>query len=132
MLPVRRSYRSIDRRKLLLVGALLAVAAAAVFLSGCSTTERWTTVKSVLASPDEFDTSPVWIAGTVSQAMALPGLGQSVYQVSDDTASVMVLSTNGVPAEGSRVAVQGRAQVGLKVLGKSYAVIFVESDRRTE
>lgn len=114
----------------------MAVVAGALLLSGCSGTARWVTVKNVLSDPDEFATSPVWIAGTVTQALALPGIGQSAYEVSDGTGSIVVLTRNGVPAEGSRVAVEGRAQVGFKVqLGsvkQFYGVVFVESSRRTE
>lgn len=137
--PLHRSSfpRGNRRRHIVIFGALVAVVAAALFLSGCSTTARWVTVQNVLSSPDEFTTRPVWIAGTVTQAMALPGVGQSVYEVSDGTASIVVLTRNGVPAEGSRVAVQGRAQVGLKlqlgsVLNKTLGVVFVEANRQSE
>lgn len=117
MLPSPVAPRPRALRLLVLSAVLL------VTLAGC---KGATPIKEVLDDPGRF-TKPVRIAGTVTNAVGMLGVG--AYRVKDDTGSITVVSrTNGVPREGAKVGVEGKVEQGY-TLGTQTLTVLIESKR---
>ena len=103
---------------------LVACAVLLVTLAGCKGT---TPIKEILDDPGRFGTKPVRIAGTVTNAVGVLGVG--AYRVQDDTGTITVVSkTNGVPREGAKVGVEGTVQAGY-TLGTQTLTVLSETKR---
>jgi hypothetical protein len=106
---------------------LAAFAVLLVALAGC---KGATPIKQVLDDPSQFGTKPVRIAGTVTDAVGVMGVG--VYRVKDDTGTITVISkASGVPREGAKVGVEGTVQTGYTI-GTQSLTVLMESQRKTE
>ena len=106
---------------------LAALTVLLVALAGC---KGATPIKEVLDDPAKFGTKPVRIAGTVTEAASVLGVG--AYKVKDDTGTITVVSkTTGVPREGAKVGVEGKVQTGYTI-GTQSLTVLVESKRQTE
>ena len=80
---------------------LLAVMVLSVGLAGC----RETTVSRLLAEPEQWRNKDVGLKGKVVQSVSV--LGRGAFQLDDDTGTIWIVSTKGVPREGARVVVKG-------------------------
>jgi hypothetical protein len=106
---------------------LAALTVLLVALAGC---KGATPIKEVLDDPSKFGTNPVRIAGTVTEAASVLGVG--AYKVKDDTGTITVISkTTGVPRKGAKVGVEGTVQSGYTI-GTQSLTVMVESQRKTE
>jgi len=106
---------------------LAAFAVLLVALAGC---KGATPIKQVLDDPSKFGTEKVRIAGTVTDAVGVMGVG--VYRVKDDTGTITVISkASGVPREGAKVGVEGTVQTGYTI-GTQSLTVLMESERKTE
>jgi membrane protein implicated in regulation of membrane protease activity len=118
MVRIRRAFLSA------LLGVLL--------LSACATS-----VGRVTADPSRYLNRDVTISGVVVSSASV--LGRGVYRVEDNTGSLWIVSTRGVPREGARVSVKGRIQDGFDIgmlggvnlpAGLSSGVVLIESSHR--
>jgi hypothetical protein len=95
-------------------------------LAGC---ERQT-IAEVTSDPGRYRDKNVNVAGKVT-GISVGGLGKGFYQIDDGTGKIYVLSEKyGAPREGAYVGVKGRLLPSVTFLGKDYATVIRESDRR--
>ncbi len=85
-----------------LAGTLTLMTFAAVLLSGCATRS----INHILADPSRYANKDVRIEGRVTDSYSV--LGRGAYQVDDGTGRLWIVSREGVPREGARVAVKGK------------------------
>ena len=103
---------------------LAALTVLLVALAGC---KGATPIKEVLDDPSKFGTKPVRIAGTVTKAVAVMGVG--AYQVKDDTGTLTVVAeTAAPPPKGSTTGVKGVFQ-SLVTLGSRSLAVLEEHER---
>jgi len=96
-------------------------------LSGCKQTK----ISEIVADPGSFSNKEVAVAGEVKTSIG--ALGKGIYEITDGTGSLWVLSeTRGVPSKGAHVGVKGRVLPTVTFLGRNYATVLRESDRRAE
>ena len=96
-----------------------------------------TSVGRVTADPSRYRNREVTVSGTVVSSVSL--LGRGAYRVEDDSGALWVVSTAGVPRQGSRVSVKGRIQEGFDAsilsgvklpAGLSSAMVMIETSHR--
>jgi len=106
---------------------LAAVAGVVLLLAGCP---QQVSIGDITRDPGAYMNKEVTVVGTVNNSYGL--LGNGVYQLSDDTGSIWVLSEGyGVPSDGTRVGVTGTVIPTLTFGGKSYATGVRETHRRS-
>ena len=111
-------------------GSMKRLAALTVLLVALAGCKGATPIKEVLDDPSKFGTDKVRIAGTVTDAVGVLGVG--AYRVKDDTGTITVISkTSGVPREGAKVGVEGTVQTGYTI-GTQSLTVLVETQRKTE
>ena len=106
---------------------LSAVLAAALFLSACPSK---TTISKINQDPGRFRDKDVGLIGTVTDSYGV--LGNGVYELDDGTGRIWVVTTQGVPARGSRIGVSGRVYTGLQYGGRNYGLGLKEDNRKTQ
>ena len=105
---------------------LVAVATCVLLLSAC----KRTTIAEITEDPGRFEGKEVNVAGRVT-SVSLGALGMGFYQIDDGTGKLYVLSEkHGAPTEGANVGVRGTVLPSFTFLGKNYATVLKESDRR--
>jgi hypothetical protein len=50
----------------------------------------------------------------------------------DDTGKIAVISNQGIPSKGSKVAVSGRVMEGITVMGKTFGTAIQEHDHHMQ
>jgi membrane protein implicated in regulation of membrane protease activity len=93
------------------------------------------TINQIMAEPDRYANKEVGISGTVARSYSV--LGKGAYEVDDGTGKLWVVSDQGVPRTGSRVAVKGKIRDGFD-LGSivklpdaiSAGLVMIESSHR--
>jgi len=104
------------------LGAVLALL---LCLSGCERTQ----IADINRDPGHYMNKDVTVAGQVSNSFG--ALNQGAFELDDGTGKLWVLSQGfGVPATGAKVAVTGRIQSGVTVMGRSFANILRETKIR--
>lgn len=103
------------------------LALAAVFLlKSCGATP----IKQLLDDPSQYEGKTVRIAGSVSGAVGVLGVG--AYQVDDGTGKITVVSEGGgAPRDGAKVGVEGTFRAAFTLGAQSLAVV-VEKKRATQ
>jgi len=91
--------------------------------------------QQLLADPEAFYGKVVRVEGTAD--MVTPRVaGYRAFRLTDEEASVWVVSRLGAPVDGSRVVVQGKVTTGvrtrLSVLGVVNVGTFIVEDKRGE
>ena len=110
-------------RKMSLV---VAVCCIAFLLTSCDRKK----IGEINADPGQFNGKEVAVAGRVT-SVSLGALGMGFYQIDDGTGRLFVLSERrGAPSEGAYVGVKGKILPTFTFLGKNYATVLHESDRR--
>jgi hypothetical protein len=93
----------------------------------------------VTADPSRYRNREVTVNGTVVTSVSV--LGRGAYRVQDDSGALWVVSTVGVPREGSRVSVRGRIHDGFDAsslsgvplpAGLSQGVVMVATSHRVK
>jgi len=110
---------------------VIAILLLSVGLTGCERTK----ISDILADPGSFNNKQVAVAGEVTQSFgaSFGSFGQGAYEISDGTGKLWVYSNGrGVPSKGARVGVKGRIAPSLTIMGKNFATVIRESDRRLE
>ncbi|RKZ00399.1 MAG: hypothetical protein DRQ10_04245 [Candidatus Hydrothermota bacterium] len=98
-----------------------------VFLFGCASTTKISEIKS---NPEVYLNSEVTVEGRVTQTIGAPLSSKGLYQVDDGESSIWVYTEHGVPMRGEKVKVKGIVKSGITLLGKTFAVILVEKERK--
>lgn len=87
-------------------------------------------IGDITADPGRFQGKEVSVAGRVTN-VAVGVLGMGFYQIDDGTGKLYVLSeTRGSPSEGATVGVKGTIVPTFTFLGRNYATVLRERDRR--
>jgi hypothetical protein len=82
--------------------ALLAVIAfSALIVTGC----EQKSINDIRADPSRYANREVGVVGNVTRSFSV--LGKGAYELDDGTGRLWVVSENGVPRDGARVAVKG-------------------------
>ena len=115
------TLRSKDRimRYVLIFGAGL-------FLTACEGQK----IAEIKNDPTKFRDKTVRVAGTVTNSVGVLSTGG--YEIEDDTGKIFVISTQGVPARGARVVVEGSVFTGAMVLGQAMGVAIKESKHKVQ
>jgi hypothetical protein len=101
---------------------LLLVVAAGLMLTAC---EGITKISEVKADPSKYRDKKVRVMGTVTNAVGVMSTGG--YEIEDDTGRIFVVSTQGIPARGAEVVVEGTVFTGAMVLGQAVGVAIKET-----
>ena len=103
----------------------LLVAFVMLCLAGCNSTS----IADINKDPGKYAGKDVTIAGKTSSSFG--ALGNGIFEVNDGSGSMWVYSQSfGVPNDGSKVAVTGRIEQGISIMGRSFAVILKETKAR--
>ena len=113
--------------KPLRLAVLAALIAGVLFLAGCP---QQTSIGNITRDPGAYMNKEVAVTGTVNHSFGL--LGNGIYELSDGTGSIWVLSEGyGVPSDGTQVGVTGNVIPTFTFGGKSFATGIRESHRRS-
>jgi hypothetical protein len=86
-------------------------------------------IGDITADPGRFRDKEVAVTGRVVQSFGV--LGKGIYQIEDSTGNLWVMSeARGVPSKGAFVGVKGRITPTVTFMGRNYATVMRESDRR--
>lgn len=96
----------------------------ALTLSSCA----YTKIGAINADPMRFSNRRVRVEGNVTNSFG--ALGTGGYQLQDETGKIFVITNQGVPSRGARVAVNGTVMSGVTVMGRSYGTTIQERDHR--
>ena len=87
-------------------------------------------IGDINADPGRFQGKEVAVAGRVT-GFSVGALGKGFYQIDDGTGKLYVLAEKrGAPSEGATVGVKGTVMPSFTFLGKNYATVLRETDRR--
>lgn len=105
--------------------ALLYLVPAALLLSGCARSLR---IGQLNSDPSRYINRSVRLEGRVTNSFG--ALGTGGYQIDDGSGRIFVVSSRGIPAKGATVAVTGKVQSGVMVMGKSWGTTLAEENHR--
>lgn len=104
---------------------LFLAATLALGLAACDRTE----IGKIVGDPGTYMDKEVQVGGEVTESFGM--LNYGVYRIDDGTGTLWVYSaTRGVPAKGTRVGVQGTITPTLFFLGRNFATVMNEKERR--
>ena len=112
-----------SKRKAFLLTFILALA---IFTAACP---QQTKIEQINADPARFRDKEVAIVGRVTNSYGF--LNRGAYELDDGTGRIWVVTTRGVPSQGSQVGAKGRIHTGFSLGGRSFGTILEESDRRS-
>jgi hypothetical protein len=113
---------------------LVYVAALLVMSLGLVSCEK-TKIGDIIADPGSFKGKEVAIVGEVTNAMgaSIAGFSKGAYEIDDGTGKLWVVSNDrGVPSKGAHVGVKGKVSQSVTVMGRNFATVMMESDRRLD
>jgi len=87
-------------------------------------------ISDITSDPGRYQNKEVTVAGKVTN-VSVGALGMGFYQIDDGTGKIYVVSEHhGAPVAGAHVGVKGTILPTFTFLGKNYATVLKESDRR--
>ena len=95
--------------------------------AGCDQPDARLTVAEVLADPGRYVEQVIELNGEASEASGLFSVG--VYDFTDGTGTVTVVTTQGLPADGSRFRLLGSVSTGVTVGGRRFGTAIYEEER---
>jgi hypothetical protein len=108
-----------------------AVVILALALCACTPTA----IRDITADPGSYKNKEVTVVGEVTQSVgaSIGSFNKGVYEISDGTGNLWVYSeSRGIPSRGAHVGVKGRIAQAVTIMGRNYATVLQESDRRLE
>ena len=105
---------------------LVLLLGAALLLTACEGQK----IAEIKNDPSKFRDKTVRVAGTVTNSVGVLSTGG--YEIEDDTGRIYVISTQGVPARGARVVVEGSVFTGAMVLGPAMGVAIKETKHKVQ
>ena len=85
-------------------------------------------IRQLVNNPARYSGRTVRIDGEVTRSTGLVVAG--VYEIDDGTGKINILSNRPIPRKGAKVAVKGRLQSGINVLGRSIGTVVQEDSVR--
>lgn len=110
-------------KRKLIPGVLLL--AGVIFFTACP---QETTIARLNADPGRYYDREVALKGTVTNSFG--AFGPGVYELSDETGRIIVVTDRGVPGKGARVQVAGKFVNGVTWGGRNYGAVLREMGRR--
>ena len=110
--------------KLRLVASLLLFASIS-FFTGCP---EQTTIARVTNDPARYRNKEILVVGQVTNSFG--ALGEGIYELSDETGKIWVITRRGTPSKGARVGAVGKYVPGVTWAGRSLANALQETDRK--
>jgi hypothetical protein len=108
------------------IASLAAVFLLTLVITGCERQK----IADIKGDPGRFEGKEVSVAGHVT-SVSVGALGMGFYEIDDGTGKLYVLSEKrGAPSEGTNVGVKGTVMPTFTFLGRNYALVLRESDRR--
>lgn len=87
-------------------------------------------IGEITADPGRYMDKEVNVSGRVTQSFGV--LGKGMYEIDDGTGKLWVVAEErGVPSRGALVGVKGRITPTVTFMGKNYATVMRETDRRS-
>jgi hypothetical protein len=108
-----------NKRPALWILALMA----ALILASCG---GYAKIGRITADPSRYRNRTVHVEGQVTNAFGTLSTGG--YQLEDGTGKIVIISNQGIPSKGSKVAVSGRVMEGITVMGKTFGTAIQEHD----
>ena len=106
--------------------AVISVCILGLMLAACDRLK----IGDINADPGSFQNKEVSIAGKVT-GLSFGALNTGLYEIDDGTGKLYVFSSSrGAPARDAYVGVKGTIMPTLTFLGRNYATVLRESDRR--
>jgi hypothetical protein len=106
--------------------AVITVCILGLFLSACDRLK----IGDINADPGRFQNKEVSVAGKVT-GLSIGALNTGLYEIDDGTGKLYVLSSSrGAPSKDAYVGVKGKIMPTFTFLGRNYATVLRESDRR--
>ncbi|MBI4457289.1 MAG: hypothetical protein HY644_15530 [Acidobacteria bacterium] len=100
---------------------------ALLFITACALHRP---ISEIEADPARYSDKSTTIEGKVTQSYGVWKYG--VYQLEDSSGSIWVIASRPTPANGSRIAVKGRARSAFNLpFIKFTGTVFQEEDRKT-
>ena len=104
--------------------SILILASSALFIA-CP---QQTTINKINSDPARYRGKEILVVGTVTNSFG--ALGQGVYELSDETGKIWVITQRGVPSKGARVGAVGRYINGITFSGRNLGSGLEETDRK--
>lgn len=97
-----------------------------LLLTGCPPR---VTIAKLNRDPGRYAGKEVTVAGRVVDSYGV--IGRGAFQIDDGTGAMWVLAGHyGVPEAGAKLAVTGRIEQGFTLVGRNFATILRETERR--
>jgi len=97
-----------------------------LLLTGCPPR---VSIAKINQDPGRYAGKEVTVAGRVLDSYGV--IGRGAFQVDDGTGAIWVLAGHyGVPEAGAKLAVTGRIEEGFTFVGRNFATILYETERR--
>lgn len=109
----------------------IALVAICVILSCGCIGEKADKIGDITSTPSEYEGETVKIKGTVRDTFSIPLISQGAYKMSDNTGSIWVITTRGVPSEGEKISVDGTVRTAFKLGGQSFGTVVTEGSRES-
>lgn len=110
---------------------MLRVLAALTLLgSSCGMPDAAPTIAEVLADPARFHEQLLELDGEASNGSGVFSFG--VYDFDDGSGTMSVVTTAGLPSDGSRFRLRGRVSTGVTLGGRRFGVALYEEERMYE
>ena len=110
---------------------LVAIVLMALGLASCERTK----IGDILADPGSFRGKQVSIVGEVTNSMggSIGPISAGAYEIDDGSGKLWVISDKrGVPSKGAHVGVRGEVSQSVTIMGRNFATVMRESERRAE
>jgi hypothetical protein len=106
--------------------AVITVCALGLLLAACDRLK----IGDIKADPGRFNNKEVTVAGKVT-GLSIGALNTGFYEIDDGTGKLYVLSSSrGAPSKDAYVGVKGTIMPTFTFLGRNYATVLRESDRK--
>ena len=103
----------------------------AILLTSCSA--RSVRIADLKDRPGKYDEKTIAVSGVVTSSWGVPLAPYQLYNVSDGTGEITVLSRSGrAPSTGAQVKVKGRINEIASLGGRSVGLHLEERDRHIE
>ncbi len=95
--------------------------------TACGQREVSLQIGEVVADPGRYGEMVLELEGEASGGMGLLSIG--IYTLSDSTGEITVLTSQGLPADGTHLTVRGSVMSGVTIGGTHYGVSLQEAER---
>ena len=94
-------------------------------LSGCG---FHTSISRIKYDPQKYEGKRVSIKGKVVETAGIPFIQKGIYQVSDGSGKIWVVSQERRPSRGEKVTVNGKIKTGFSIRNQTFGTVIVEGN----